>query len=238
MKTGPHKLPGLVPNPFFGNANAKFAHPDFPIYLVTRLAAYDFAGVKAIIDRSLQASNRGKFVIDMRSGGHEAGEDWLRAAAKSLPRDRVVFDETTDVLYGQKDVIGYASWGSNDPARKKRLVDFHWLPGAIMTEFVSTNGRTFKRPPDAWNISTWKTPDLWFAGSPQTMTADYIQEGVTGASGHVAEPFLALTPRPEILLPAYYSGRNLAESYYLAIRGLSWQNIVIGDPLCSLGKPK
>jgi len=32
-------------------------------------------------------------------------------------------------------------------------------------------------------------------------------------------------------------GRNLAESYYLAIRSLSWQNIVVGDPLCSLGKP-
>ena len=42
---------------------------------------------------------------------------------------------------------------------------------------------------------------------------------------------------PDLLLPAYYSGRNLAESYYLSMRGLSWQNIVIGDPLCSLGKP-
>ena len=46
-----------------------------------------------------------------------------------------------------------------------------------------------------------------------------------------------MTPRPDLLLPAYYSGRNLAESYYLAMRSLSWQNIVLGDPLCSLGKP-
>jgi uncharacterized protein (TIGR03790 family) len=69
------------------------------------------------------------------------------------------------------------------------------------------------------------------------MTADYLLEGATGASGHVYEPYLGLTPRPEYLLPAYYSGRNLAESYYLSIRGLSWQNIVIGDPLCSIGRP-
>jgi hypothetical protein len=46
------------------------------------------------------------------------------------------------------------------------------------------------------------------------------------------------TPHPEILLPAYYSGRNLAESFYLAIPFLSWQNIVVGDPLCTLGPPK
>ena len=77
----------------------------------------------------------------------------------------------------------------------------------------------------------------FFAGSPQSLAADYILEGATGASGHVDEPYLSMTPRPDLLLPAYYRGRNLAESYYLAIPALSWQNIVLGDPLCSLGKP-
>ena len=72
-----------------------------------------------------------------------------------------------------------------------------------------------------------QTPDL----------ADYINEGATGASGHVDEPYLAYSPRPDILLPAYLGGRNLAESYWMSIPALSWQNIVIGDPLCSLGKP-
>ena len=105
-----------------------------------------------------------------------------------------------------------------------------------MTEFVSTNARTFTRPPDNWNISWWdqkgKVP--WFFGSPQTMTADYLKEGATGASGHVDEPFLGLCPRPQFVLPAYFSGRNLAESYYLGIPGLSWMNIVAGDPLTKL----
>ena len=53
----------------------------------------------------------------------------------------------------------------------------------------------------------------------------------------LSQQYLHLTPRPDLLLPAYYHGRNLAESYYLAIPGLSWMNIVVGDPLCSLGKP-
>lgn len=233
----PHPLRGPLPNPFFGKRDSKFSHPEFPIYLVTRLAAYDFDGVKGLIDRSLQARNRGKFVIDLRSRGDETGDDWLRDAAIRLPKERVIVDESTKVLYDQKDVIAYAGWGSNDKNRHRRFLGFEWLPGAIMTEFVSTNARTFARPPDNWNISDWSSPKLWFAGSPQSMTADYIQEGVTGASGHVDEPYLAMTPRPDFLLPAYYSGRNLAESYYLAIPRLSWQNIVVGDPLCSIGKP-
>lgn len=232
-----HPLPGSLPNPFFGHTSAKFSHPQFPIYLVTRLAAYDFDQVKGMIDRSLEAANRGKFVIDLHSSGDGEGDNWLRDAAIHLPADREIVDQSEKVIYDQNNVIGYAGWGSNDSNRHRRFLGFRWLPGAIATEYVSTNGRTFARPSDDWNISNWNTPQLWFAGSPQTLSADYILEGATGMSGHVDEPYLMMTPRPDFLLPAYYNGRNLAESYYLAIRGLSWQNIVLGDPLCSIGKP-
>jgi uncharacterized protein (TIGR03790 family) len=229
-------LAGMLRNPFYGKKNAVFQHPDFPIYLVTRLAGYDFEDVKGIVDRSLEAVNRGKFVIDLNSGEDRTGNNWLRAAAKELPAARVVLDETAAPLYDQTDVIGYASWGSNDKNRKRRFAGFQWLPGAVATEFVSSNGRTFRKPPAGWTITNWENPAGFFANSPQSLTADYIHEGATGCSGHVAEPYLGATPRPEILLPAYFSGRNLAESYWMSIPGLSWQNIVVGDPLCRLKK--
>jgi uncharacterized protein (TIGR03790 family) len=228
---------GGVNNPFFGKRDAPFRHPDFPIYLVTRLAAYDLDEVKGMIDRALAAKNRGKFVIDLRSDKDEDGNNYLRTAALLLPHDRVILDDTTTVLYNQKDVIGYASWGSNDSARQRRWLGFQWLPGAIATEFVSTNGRTLKRPPDNWTYTDWlDKPHLW-AGSPQGLSADFIHEGATGASGNTYEPYLLACARPDYLLPAYWKGRNLAESYYLSFRWLSWQGIVLGDPLCSLGKP-
>lgn len=230
-----HPTPGPLPNPFFGRRDEPFRHPRFPVYLVCRLAAYDFDEVRGVIDRSLVAVNKGKVVIDLTSDDDRTGNDWLRNAAILLPAGRVVFDESAKVLYGQRDVIGYASWGSNDPHRARRMLGFQWLPGAIATQFVSSDGRTFKRPPDNWNISAnWKDPAGFFAGSPQSLAADFIHEGATGASGHVHEPYLALTPRPDYLLPAYLNGRTLAESYYLAIPALSWQNIVVGDPLCRL----
>jgi len=239
LTTGkPHPLDGGIPNPFFGKRERVFSHREFPIYLVTRLAAYDFDGVKALIERSLAATNRGKFVLDLRGNDDEPGDDWLRNAAILLPKNRVVLEETIQPIYDQTDVIGYAGWGSNDRHHDRRFPGFHWLPGGIVTEYVSTDGRTFQKPPGKWTPSQeWSTPSAWFANSPQTMLADYLLEGATGGSGHVYEPYLNNTPRPDLLLPAYYSGRNLAESYYLAIPSLSWQNIVVGDPLCSLGSP-
>lgn len=230
-----HSLEGPLTNPFHRQREATFRHPQFPIYLVTRLAAYDVAQVKALIDRSIGPKNAGKFVIDLRSSVEEpGGDEWLRNAAILLPADRVLLEESEKVLYGAKQVIGYASWGSNDSARKERRLRFEWLPGAIATEYVSTSGRTFAKPPETWNLGTWRDQKSWFSGSPQSLTADLIADGATGAAGHVDEPYLQFTPRPDYLLPAYFSGRNLAESYYLSIPALSWQNIVIGDPLCTL----
>ena len=228
---------GGVPNPFFMKRDASFRHPQFPIYLVTRLAAYDFAGVKGMIDRSLVAANRGKFVVDLNSENDEQGNNWLRNAAILLPTDRLIMDATTRVLYDLKDVIGYAAWGSNDSNRKRRRLGFQWLPGAIATEFVSTNARTMKRPPDEWTYGRWGDRLHIFAGTPQGLSGDLLLDGSTGASGNVYEPYLAGCARPDYLLPAYYQGRNLAESYYLALPWLSWQGVVLGDPLCSLGKP-
>lgn len=227
---------GLAPNPFYRQQGQPFTHGRFPIYLVTRLAGYDFDDVQGIVDRSLAARNapEGKFVFDLKSGDDSDGNNWLRMAALALPKERVVMDESVKVLTGEKDVLGYAGWGSNDPNRHQRNLGFQWLPGALATEYVSTDGRTFRRPPADWTIGTWKGVTGWFDGSPQTLTADYIHEGATGCSGHVYEPFLEFTPHPDQLFPAYFHGRNLAESYYLAIPGLSWQNIVVGDPLCKL----
>jgi uncharacterized protein (TIGR03790 family) len=238
LTTGkPHPVDGSLENPYFGKTRARFSHPEFPLYLVTRLEAYDTETVKRIVDQSLRAENRGRFVIDLGDESNGPGNNWLRSAALHLPSNRLVFDNSTKVVYNQTDVIGYASWGSNDKNRHNRFLGFRWLPGAIMTEFVSTNARTFKRPPSDWTIADWGSKDHLFFGSPQSLTADYIAEGATGASGHVYEPYLAMTPRPDFLLPAYYEGHNLAESYYLAIPRLSWQNVVVGDPLCTIGKP-
>ena len=225
---------GLVPNPFFRQRDTPFTQRAFPMYLVTRLAGYGFAEIRAMIDRGLKAQNRGRAVIDLSDDSDREGNNWLRTAALLIPAERCVLDESTRVLSGLSDVIAYASWGSNDKARKERFLHLKWLPGAIATEYVSTNGRTFERPPAAWNLGTWTDKKGWWQGAPQSLTADYLLEGASGATGHVNEPFLQQCPRPDQLIPAYLGGRNFAESAYLSIPFLSWMNIVVGDPLMRL----
>jgi uncharacterized protein (TIGR03790 family) len=102
---------------------------------------------------------------------------------------------------------------------------------------VSTDARTFRQPPEAWRPGAWGNPLLYWSGSPQTLAADYLHAGATAATGHVFEPYLKFTPRPQILFSAYVAERRtLGESYYLSIPAVSWMNVLAGDPLCRLAR--
>ena len=233
---------GFVPNPYFAGTAAvstikPFSHEAQDIYLVTRLDGYTVQDALGLIDKAAAAVRDGRFVLDERNALMDSGGDrWLRNAAERLRgqglADRVTLDESTQVLTKQTNVLGYYSWGSNDPAIRTRHFDMTFVPGALAGMFVSTDGRTFKEPPASWTPSDDARNGV-FGGSHQSLMADLIREGVTGAAGHVDEPFLDATIRPDILFPAYVSGRNLAEAYYAAMPYLSWQTIVVGDPLCA-----
>ncbi len=230
----PRPLPGPLPNPYFRQAGRSFDPAAFGMLLVTRLAGYSFADAQRAVQRCRGARNRGRAVLDLKSDDDTTGNDWLRNTAILLPAERVLLDTSTAVLHDAKDVIAYASWGSNDRRRKSRRSGFTWLPGAIAAEFVSTSARTFTMPPPTWTLGTWDNSATWFAASPQSMILDYVWEGVSGISGATDEPYLGMLPRPDVLIPEYLQGRNLAESFYLAQPVLSWQVMILGDPLCRL----
>lgn len=236
-----HRLSGALRNPYYvahaSGQFVRFSHRQFPMYLVTRLDGYDVADVRALIDRGLAPSRQGRFVLDLSYDDNENGNNWLREAAEKLqeagiPNSRIRLETTQTFLSGQKDVLGYAGWGGNDRANDSRYLNNTWVNGALMAEYVSTDARTFARPPKNWKKGQWSDPpETYYAGSPQSLIGDYIHEGVTGVAGHVYEPYLQACIRPQILFPAYVRGHNLAESFYAAMPSLSWQTVVIGDPL-------
>lgn len=235
-------LAGSVPNPYFAGAAPiadlqPFTHERTDIYLVTRLDGYTVEDAIGVVRRGAEPTRDGRFVLDERASWNQQGNNWLLRAADRLRdagfTDRIVFDDTNKVVVGQSNVLGYYSWGTNDPAIRVRHFQIGFAPGAIAGMFVSTDGRTFNEPPTDWKPGDWSDRAAHFAGSPQSLMGDLIRDGVTGIAGHVEEPYLDATIRPDILFPAYVHGMNLAEAFYAAMPFLSWQTIVVGDPLCA-----
>lgn len=234
---------GPIANPYHlgqaGIAEAQpFTHRNHDIYLVTRLDAFTAEEAMALVDRCAAPVSVGHVVLDQLGAvANRLGDKWLDVAAGTLVSegysDRVLVGEAPTIAPGTP-VFGYYSWGSADPQNRSRAPGMKFVPGALAASFVSTDARTFREPPPDWIPTEKPDKTAWFAGSPQSLTADLIRHGVAGAAGHVSEPFLQGVVRPEILFSAYLSGFNLAESFYLALPHLSWQTVIVGDPLCRL----
>ncbi len=108
-----------------------------------------------------------------------AYNDWdadLVVAAKTLKARGIplIFDQTEEFIGHKGELMGYCSWGSNDPkfvAENYESLSFD--PGGIAETAVSTSGRTF----------------LPTSGG-QSLIADLIRHGATGAKGYCDEPLL------------------------------------------------
>jgi uncharacterized protein (TIGR03790 family) len=227
---------GSVRNPYLHQTD-NFSHEKYDIYLVTRLDAHTKEGVYQLIDRSgpntYADKNSVLFVFDEAPNwSFEKVLNNFSHIAKILNERgwKTLVNSDSVFVTGRKNVIGYQSWGSNDKYYKHYTDTsaqpyFTWAGGSIAETMVSTSGRSFR-------------PGTHYG---QSLIADLIKEGVTGAKGYVYEPESEAIANPNILWDRYtatdekgYPKYNLAESYYAASRFLGWTDVVIGDPKASI----
>lgn len=131
-------------------------------------------------------------------------------------------------------VIFLSSWGSNSGAQATQpqtaagvnagsnyTKSFNLAQGACFTSVESYNARDFGGY------------GSWFGGwGPQAQISDFIEAGGTFAIGNCWEPFTFPLPDNEWIIKNFYLGQmTWAEAAWSAVPVLSWQTIVVGDPL-------
>ena len=89
-----------------------------------------------------------------------------------------------------------------------------WINGSIAETAVSTSGRSFN----------------WDTSYGQSLIADLLEDGVSGAKGYVYEPYLTAVGSPSTLMMMYANGFNLAESHAAANLQAGWMGVTVGDP--------
>jgi uncharacterized protein (TIGR03790 family) len=104
----------------------------------------------------------------------------------------------------------YCGWYS----LAKYVASCTWEPGAVAYHVASAEATTLRSP-----------------GS-QVWCKRLLEEGVAATLGPVAEPYLGAFPLPDEFFPLLMKGDlSLLEVYYRTVPHLSWQMILIGDPL-------
>jgi uncharacterized protein (TIGR03790 family) len=89
-----------------------------------------------------------------------------------------------------------------------------WQQGSVAYHVASAEATTLRKP-----------------GS-QVWCKRLLEEGVAATLGPVGEPYLMAFPLPDDFFPLLMTGRlSLLEVYFRTVPHLSWQMILIGDPL-------
>lgn len=231
----------------YWNATVPFRHATFGGYLVTRLDGYTQADAMSLVERALRAeaghAAAGKVLLDVQpdfgidktaqpvpvtgdiaseSGWGTWNEDLVQAGDVlkhfAIPAD---LDLNKTFVGNETNLLGYFSWGSNDSHYSNQAYEsLSFAPGSIGDTAVSTSARTF----------------LPTTGG-QSLITDLIAHGITGVKGYTDEPLLQAIASPSVTLDRYFSGFNLAESFYAASRFTGWEDVVIGDPLLCWPSP-
>jgi uncharacterized protein (TIGR03790 family) len=192
--------------------------------MVSRLDGPSFEIAKGLIDKAIKAEKKGlKGIIYIDSRGiaedknpYSFGsvDQSLRdlAAIAGLQTRLAVKEERTEKLFGHGScprAAVYCGWYS----LKKYVDAFDFVDGAV-----------------GFHISSLEAVDLRDPNSSQWCPA-MLKDGITATLGAVAEPYLHSFPRPKEFFSELFSGRCLAEAYYITKPFNSWQLVLIGDPL-------
>ncbi len=222
---GDYDLDGWVKNPYFlGFQGEKLALTKDQVLLVSRLDGPDTATVYRIINDSLQAEKKGlqgKAYFDARwpmtqkknLSGYNLYDQSIHNAAEAVKkRMQVIVDEQNE-LFAEKscpDAALYCGWYS-----LAHYVDsFTWQQGAIGYHIASA---------ECSSLKDTKRP-LW--------CLKMLEKGVAATIGPVYEPYVQGFPLPELFFSRLVEGyMSLGESYLVSLPFLSWQTILIGDPL-------
>lgn len=216
-----YPLGGPLNNPFFDkDAPLKQAKP--PVLAVTRIDAPDDDTIRRMIQFPAEVEQRGLWgwtVVD-QGGPYKQGDDWFsQLARQAQEKGMPLFHEESKATLAatfplMQDTALYFGWyanPANGPFNRKSAAGFRFAPGAVACHLHSFSGTSVKNP------------DTWVGA--------LLQRGAAVTVGNVYEPTLGGSIRFEVFHDRLLKGYTVAEASLMATPWLSWQGIVMGDPL-------
>lgn len=221
---------GPLENPLYRTTNSNQLHPTNGVLLVGRLDGPTADIARNLVDLAMTAETNGlwgRAYIDSRgltNGPLVLGDEWMRGAFRisriDFPTEFDNQEATFSKGYAMSQVAIYAGWYSQNLTGPFTLPEVDFMPGAFAYHLHSFTARSLR------------TENGWWAGP-------LLAKGATATIANVYEPFLAYTvDLPQFLTSWLGRGFTFAEAAWSGMRVLSWQTIMLGDPLYAPTKQK
>jgi len=154
--------------------------------------------------------------VDVR-GPHRQGNQWMELIATRLQDlcygPEVNRESGTFSTGARFDLPAlYFGWYAGKANGPFLLPGFRFAPGAIAVHIHSFSAATLRSDSSGW-------------------CGPLIARGAAVTTGAVFEPYLQFMHYPHLMLEALAKGKNVGDAACYALPSLSWQNVLIGDPL-------
>ena len=215
-------IKGALNNPYFKSKTSANEVDLQGALLVTRIDGPSDEICRRMIDDAIVTEKEGLWgmcYLDraQKDGAYQIGEDWLRDIALHNTKVGIptIVDRNRDTYvtnYPMSDAALYYGWYA--PHRNGPLLNesFRFKRGAIAIHLHSFSAAQLRNSNTHW-------------------VGPLLDKGAAATVGNVFEPFLQMTHHFDILHERLVAGHSLAEAAYMSIPTLSWQAVVLGDPL-------
>ncbi len=197
------------------------------LMLVGRIDGPDFETAKRLITDAIEVEKTGLWGsvwIDLarmelsKGPGYEEGDKRLRNVVKiyekaGFPVAVETRKERIPMNYPMgEDVIGYFGWYVYHSDGPFRHGDFRFKKGAVAAHLHSYSATSIKSTTNYW-------------------VGPLVSRGAAAVLGTVYEPFLTLTTNYDLFNARLLAGYTFIEAAWMATMGVSWMNVMVGDPL-------
>ena len=216
----PYELTGWQVNPEAIFIRGKI-HNTARILMVSRIDAPEPDLVEKMIKTALEVEKTGltgTFYLDARGlhgkDAYNSFDENIRETARILQKGSmpVVLDNRPE-LFGKGEAPSaalYCGWYSLGQYKDA----FKWAKGAVGYHVASAEARSLHDPKGNYWVK------------------NMLERGVIASLGPVTEPYLSAFPLPSLFFQLLMSGQySLAEVFSMTNPYLSWQMILVGDPL-------
>ncbi len=222
-----YPLAGWLPNPAFqGGTQATPGITRWDVLIVARLDGPTPAIARRLVDDALAAEAQGM------TGGAYLDARWPEPPVGSEVKSYALYDRS---LHRAAGVLRRRGWGVTLDATPELFPSGAELPAALYCGWYSlgryVDAFRWQRGAVGYHIASSEAATLR-AGNSQVWCKRMLEEGVAATLGPVAEPYVQAFPPPELFFDLLTRGvLTLGEVYRDSLPWLSWQMVLVGDPL-------
>lgn len=223
-------LMGVTPYPLGGPQNNPYFKKEFPastsplnyLLLVGRIDAHTYDHCKRMVLDGLETEEKGlwgRTYLDFanKTGNYAMGDQWIEGIvglSRKMGHPTIVdrMNNTFVTNYPMQEAAVYFGWYTTNRNGPFLNSEMKFQKGAIAVHLHSFSAQQLNNPAKNWS-------------------AALIDRGAAATLGNTWEPYLQASHHFDVFYDRLTKGFSLVEASYMSMNAISWQNIVLGDPL-------